>query len=314
MAISAQVFVPYFSSAYPSALTTTLRLFAPATSAGYAIPVDLTTTDLFLIRNGVGSDSLAKKVVDTLNANLAPGFPAGFAAAFGTWSFTTLSAVVATGFSSRIECSISTTFQLIFATDTDFDWRWLGLPLATSSTNPPLTGVSRLSATTFPAGTWFPQVRANDLGMLPSPAQVSFSSMTADGSIAVVDMSGDPTLLPQWWTLYLDGTLGVHGARMQRYRTAKPAWASAIGVATDAPFCPLDYPGGWWSYAVRGTPFVVGDQAVDDETVGPLRIHASGECPEGMDPIRGLRAPTVTRTAATGGRRDLKLAFLYGGQ
>lgn len=314
MAISAQVFVPYFASAYPGALTTTLRLYAPSLSAGYAIDVDLTANDFFVIRNGAGSDSLAKKVIDTLNNNLAPGFPAGFAAAFGTWSFTTTSSVVATGFASRLECSIATTFRLIFASSTDFDWRWLGLPLATSSTNPPLTTVSRLSATTFPAGSWFPQVRANDLGMLPSPAQVSYSSMTADGSIAVVDMSGDPTLLPQWWTLYLDGTLGVHGARMQRYRTAKPAWASAIGVATDAPFCPLDYPGGWWSYAVRGTPFVVGDQAANDQTVGPLRIHASGECPEGMDPIRGLRAPTVTRTAATGGRRDLKLAFLYGGQ
>jgi hypothetical protein len=312
MAISAQVFVPYFASAYPSELTTTLRLFAPASSTGYAIDVDLTANDMFLIRNGVGSDSLAKKVVDTLNNNTAPGFPAGFAAAFGTWSFTTTSAVVATGLASRIECSISTTFQLIFGVATDFDWRWLGLPLSTSSTLPGI-GNMRLAATTFPAGTWFPQVRANDLGMLPSPAQVSYSAMTADGSIAVVDMSGDPTLLPQWWSLYLDGTLGVHGARMQRYRTAKPAWAAAIGVATDAPFCALDYPSGWWSYAVRGTPFVVGDQAVDDETVGPLRIHASGECPEGMDPIRGLRSPTLTRTAATGGRRDLKLACLYEG-
>jgi hypothetical protein len=315
MAISAQVFVPYFSSAYPSALTTTLRVFAPSLSQSYAIPVDLTTTDLFFIRNGVGSNSLAKKVVDTLNNTAAPGFPAGFAAVFGTWSFTTTSAVSAIGFASQIGCSLPTNFRLTFGIAGDFDWRWLGLPLAVTSITPTASPPARiLSATTFPAGTWFPQVRANDLGMLPSPAQVSFSSMTADGSVAVVDMSGDPTLLPQWWTLYLDGTLGVHGARMQRYRTAKPAWAAAIGVATDAPFCALDYPGGWWSYAVRGTPFVVGDQAVDDQTVGPLRIHASGECPEGMDPIRGLRAPTVTRTAATGGRRDLKLAFLYGGQ
>jgi hypothetical protein len=32
-----------------------------------------------------------------------------------------------------------------------------------------------------------------------------------------------------------------------------------------------------------------------------------------MDPIRGLRAPTVSITGAAGGRRDLRLAFLYSG-
>jgi hypothetical protein len=312
MAISAQVFVPYFASAYPNAVTT-LRIQAAPAGAGYAVPVTWPANDLFFIRNGAGSDALAKFIVDTLNNTTAPGFPAGFAAAFGTWSYTTTSAVTATGFNGNLSCSSATNFILLFSTSADFDWRWLGLPLNTASTIPPLTGDPTLVTTTFPAGSWFPQVRANDLGMLPSPAQVSYSSMTADGSVAVVDMSGDPTSLPKWWTLYLDGKLGVHGARMQRYRTAKAAWAAAIGVATDAPYCPLDYPGGWWSYAVRGTRFVIGDQAVNDEVVGPLRIHASGECPEGMDPIRGLRSPTITRTSATGGRRDLHLAFLYEG-
>lgn len=303
MAITAQVFVPYFASAYPRGYTTNvLKVQSSAPVVTYPVPITLPSTDLFFIRNGVGSDSLAKKIVDTLNTTTL----AGFAAAFGTWTFTTTSAVSSTGFASSLSNSLGTNFKLVFSSAPDFDWRWLGLPLGAGST------LGARTATTFPAGSWFPQVRANDLGMLPSPAQVSYSAMTADGSVSVVDMSGDPTLLPQWWTLYLDGTLGVHGARMQRYRTAKPSWAAAIGVATDAPFCALDYPEGWWSYAVRGTPFVVGDQAVNDEVVGPLRIHASGECPEGMDPLRGLRSPTITRTAATGGRRDLKLAFLYG--
>jgi hypothetical protein len=307
MAITAQVFVPYFASAYPRAYTTNvLKVQSSAPVSTYFVPIQFPSTDLFFIRNGVGVGSLAKTVVDALNNTAAPGFPAGFAAAFGTWTFTTTSAVSSTGFAGSLSNSVGANFKLLFSTAPDFDWRWLGLPIGAGST----LG-ARLTAT-FPAGSWFPQVRANDLGMLPSPAQVSYSPMTADGSVAVVDMSGDPTLLPQWWTLYLDGTLGVHGARMQRYRTAKPSWAAAIGVATDAPFCALDYPNGWWSYAVRGTPFVVGDQAANDEVVGPLRIHASGECPEGMDPIRGLRSPTITRTAATGGRRDLKLAFLYG--
>jgi hypothetical protein len=213
------------------------------------------------------------------------------------------------GFVSFLRSTGGTTFMLVYGSADDFDWSWLGLPIGITSS---ASGIyRRVASTIYPAGTWLPKIRCNDYGMLPSPAQVSYSPMTANGSISVVDMSGDPSTLPKWWVVHLDGTLGVHGARMQRYRTAKPAWAAAIGVATDAAFVPLDYPGGWWSLAVRGTRFIAGDEAVDDQWIGTLRIHASSECPEGMDPIRGLRAPTVSPTRATGGRRDLKLAFLY---
>ena len=297
MAISAQVFVPYFACEYPPG-TYDMRISG---GGSWSVPVTI-PADSYFIRNG-STNSLADVVVTALNA-----VGGGFAAAFGTWSFTTAAATDAAGFASRLR-SGGTNWMLDYSSSADFDWSWLGLPIGITSSV--LTPYRLVASTIYPAGTWLPKIRCNDYGMLPSPAQVSYSPMTADGSISVVDMSGDPASLPKWWVVHLDGTLGVHGARMQRYRTAKAAWASAIGVATDAPFVPLDYPGGWWSYAVRGTRFIVGDESADDQFVGALRIHASSECPESMDPIRGLRAPTVTPTRATGGRRDLKLAFLY---
>ena len=301
MPISAQVFVPYFACEYPPG-TYTMRLSG---GGGWGIPLTM-PADSYFVRNG-STNSIAAEVVAALNfyATTDPTF----LSAFGTWSFVTTSANDQFGFGSSLRSTGGTIWFLDYTSTADFDWSWLGLPIGVSSSTVLLT--QRLASTIYPAGTWLPKIRCNDYGMLPSPAQVSYSPMTADGSISVVDMSGDPSTLPKWWVVHLDGTLGVHGARMQRYRTAKPAWAAAIGVATDAAFVPLDYPGGWWSLAVRGTRFIVGNEAVDDQFVATLRIHASSECPEGMDPIRGLRAPTVTPTRATGGRRDLKLAFLF---
>lgn len=299
MAISAQVFIPYFACEYPPG-TYDMRI----TGGGGAWSISLTLpADRYFVRNGL-VNSIAAEVVTALNAVGGP-----FATAFGTWSFITTTTANSTGFVSLLRSTGGSVWSLSYSSSADFDWTWLGLPIGVPSS--PSGPVMQLVSTIYPAGTWLPKIRCNDYGMLPSPAQVSYSDMTADGSISVVDMSGDPASLPKWWVLHLDGTLGVHGARMQRYRTAKPAWASAIGVATDAAFVPLDYPGGWWSYAVRGTRFIVGDESVDDQFVGALRIHASSECPESMDPIRGLRAPTITPTRAAGGRRDLKLAFLY---
>jgi hypothetical protein len=301
MAISAQVFVPYFACEYPPD-SYTMRLTG---GGSWGIPLTL-PADCYFIRNG-STNSIAAEVVAALNA-YATGDPS-FASAFGTWSFVTTAAADSIGFVSFLRSTGGTNWMLTYSGAGDFDWSWLGLPIGITSSASGL--FKRVASTIYPAGTWLPKIRCNDLGMLPSPAQVSYSPMTANGSISVVDMSGDPSTLPKWWVLHLDGTLGVHGARMQRYRTAKPAWASAIGVATDAAFVPLDYPGGWWSLAVRGTRFIIGDEAADDQFVGALRIHASSECPEGMDPIRGLRSPTITPTRAAGGRRDLKLAFLY---
>lgn len=297
MPISAQVFRPYFACQYPRG-TYTIRLFS---SGAYTKTVNLDTTPAYYRKNAASSDNLWKAIVDALN--VPPLLP------FGTFSYSSFVVSSSVGFFGSLSASnTSPQFTLDYSGPGDFDWRWLGLQIGATSSA--LTG--SIVSSTYPRGTWFPYIYANDLGYLPSMAQVSYSAMTADGSTTTVDMSGDPTSMPFWWTMYLDGTIGVHGARMQRYRTAKPAWASAIGVATDAPYVPLDYPGGWWSYAVRGQPFLVGDMDANASDIYPLRIHAGPECPEGMDPIRGLRSPTVTPSGATAGRRNIRLAFLTG--
>lgn len=305
MPISAQVFVPYFAAEIPAE---TFSFSIRNITTGTIYPITWAYTGALYYCRGGGPVDFGTAFAARLNA-YAAGDPA-FLAAFGTWSWTVTAANNATGFLAYLKC---TNDEFRFTAGASIV-KFLGLELnvnAVPHPNPP-TGWA-LYSSQFPAATWFPQVRANDLGLLPSPAQVSYSPLTADGSIAVVNMSPSPATLPEWWTLYLDGTIGVHGARMQRYRTAKAAWAASIGVATGAPYCALDYPGGWWSYAVQGVPFLVGDQAVSAEYVGKLRIHAGPECPEGMDPIRGLRAPTVSITGAAGGKRDLRLAFLYSG-
>ena len=302
MAISAQVFTPYFAAEVP-AQTFNFTILDNSTSTPYAKSW-VYTGGLYYCRGGVVSADFGAAFAARLNT-IASGDGA-FLAAFGTWSWSA-APLNAIGLQGKLK---STVHAFGFTAGSDL-LKYLGLETGVNSI--PVTGGEAIEASQFPAATWFPQVRANDLGLLPSPAQVSYSPLTADGSIAVVNMSPSPANLPVWWTLYLDGTIGVHGARMQRYRTAKPAWAASIGVATDAPYCPLDYPGGWWSLAVLGVPFIVGDQAVSAQYVGALRIHAGPECPEGMDPIRGLRAPTVSITGAAGGKRDLRLAFLYTG-
>ena len=308
MPISAQVFVPYFAAEVPAR---TFYISIHDQTAGGNYPVTwVYTGGKYYVRGG-GLADFGTAFAAALNAHAA-GNPA-FLAAFGFWSWTVTAANNAIGFSAYLQATghkfyfNSSGFGLDGIEFLGLEW---DLQSATIAGSPP---VQRLASSGFPAATWFPQVRANDLGLLPSPAQVSYSPLTADGSIAVVNMSPSPATLPEWWTLYLDGTIGVHGARMQRYRTAKADWAASIGVATGAPYCALDYPGGWWSYAVQGVPFLVGDQAVAGQYVGALRIHAGPECPEGMDPIRGLRAPTVSVTGAAGGKRDLRLAFLYSG-
>ena len=302
MAISAQVFTPYFAAEVPAQTFTFTRL-DNSTSTPYAKSW-VYTGGLYYCRDGGIFADFGAAFAARLNTIAAGDAP--FLAAFGSWSWSA-APLNAIGLQGKLKCTLN---PFAFVAGSDL-LKYLGLEVGPSSI--PVSGDEVLEAAQFPAATWFPQVRANDLGLLPSPAQVSYSPLTADGSIAVVNMSPSPANLPVWWTLYLDGTIGVHGARMQRYRTAKPAWAASIGVATDAPYCPLDYPGGWWSLAVLGVPFIVGDQAVSAQYVGALRIHAGPECPEGMDPIRGLRAPTVSITGAAGGRRDLRLAFLYTG-
>jgi len=307
MAISAQVFTPYFAAEVP-AQTFTISIHDQTAGGNYSFNL-VYSGGGYYVRGG-GSADFGTAYAAALNAYAATGPGAAFLAAFGTWSWTVTAANNAKGFTAYLQA----TGHKFYFNSSGFGLdgiEFLGLEWNLQSST--VSGVQRLTSLNFPAATWFPQVRANDLGLLPSPAQVSYSPLTADGSIAVVNMSPSPATLPVWWTLYLDGTIGVHGARMQRYRTAKPAWAAAIGVATGAPYCALDYPGGWWSLAVLGVPFIVGDQAVSGEYVGALRIHAGPECPEGMDPIRGLRAPTVSITGAAGGRRDLRLAFLYSG-
>jgi hypothetical protein len=311
MPISAQVFTPYFAAEVP-AQTFSIKIRDVPNAVDYTIPAWVYGGGLYYVRGG-GSDDFGTAFAATLNAYATSslfGLPAAFLAAFGTWSWTVTAANNAKGFTAYLQA----TGNRFYFPSSGFGIdgiQFLGLNWDLASVD--VSGDERLLSQFFPAATWFPQVRANDLGLLPSPAQVSYSPLTADGSIAVVNMSPSPATLPVWWTLYLDGTIGVHGARMQFYRTAKPAWAAAIGVATGAPYCALDYPGGWWSLAVLGVPFIIGDQAVSGQYVGALRIHAGPECPEGMDPIRGLRAPTVSITGAAGGRRDLRLAFLYSG-
>lgn len=311
MAISAQVFTPYFAAEVP-AQNFSFTIRDVTNSLNYPVTWNYTGGFYYCRGGGIFAD-FGTAFAAALNAYAATGPGAAFLAAFGTWSWTVTGASNSIGFSAYLRSTINE-FEFIAGADLV---KYLGIELLVNAVvfpPPPASPTGwALYASQFPAATWFPQVRANDLGLLPSPAQVSYSALTADGSIAVVNMSPSPANLPVWWTLYLDGTIGVHGARMQRYRTAKPAWAASIGVATGAPYCALDYPGGWWSLAVLGVSFIVGDQAVSAEYVGALRIHAGPECPEGMDPIRGLRAPTVSITGAAGGRRDLRLAFLYTG-
>lgn len=308
MAISAQVFTPYFAAEVP-AQTFNFTIRNVSTATNYPVTWNYTGGRYYLRGGGILPD-FGTAFAAALNTYAATIPGAAFLASFGTWSWTVTGASNSIGFSAYLKCTLDE-FEFIAGSDLV---KYLGIELFVNSVALPAPSTDwALYASRFPAATWFPQVRANDLGLLPSPAQVSYSPLTADGSIAVVNMSPSPASLPEWWTLYLDGTIGVHGARMQRYRTAKAAWAAAIGVATGAPYCALDYPGGWWSLAVLGVPFIVGDQAVSGQFVGALRIHAGPECPEGMDPIRGLRAPTVSVTGAAGGRRDLRLAFLYSG-
>lgn len=308
MAISAQVFFPYFAAEVP-AQTFSISIH-DVTAGGDFTVTWVYTGGCYYCRGGSSAVDFGAAFAARLNAYAATN--ATFLARFGTWSWVVTGAVNSIGFAAYLQATGNRFYFNVPGIGGPSDGiEFLGLDWNLSSVD--VSGNERLGSVYFPAATWFPQVRANDLGLLPSPAQVSYSPLTADGSIAVVAMSPSPATLPEWWTLYLDGTIGVHGARMQRYRTAKPAWAAAIGVATDAPYCPLDYPGGWWSLAVLGVPFIIGDQAVSGQYVGALRIHAGPECPEGMDPIRGLRAPTVSVTGAAGGRRDLRLAFLYSG-
>ena len=308
MAISAQVFTPYFAAEVPAQnFSFTIRNVSTATN--YPVTWNY-TGGLYYCRGGGIFADFGTAFAAALNAYAATGPGAAFLAAFGSWSWVVTGASNSIGFSAYLKCTLD---EFEFTAGADLV-KYLGLELLVNAVALPAPSTDwALYASQFPAATWFPQVRANDLGLLPSPAQVSYSPLTADGSIAVVNMSPSPASLPVWWTLYLDGTIGVHGARMQRYRTAKPAWAASIGVATGAPYCALDYPGGWWSLAVLGVPFIIGDQAVAAQYVGALRIHAGPECPEGMDPIRGLRSPTVSITGAAGGKRDLRLAFLYTG-
>jgi hypothetical protein len=308
MAISAQVFTPYFAAEVPAQ---NFSFNIRSLSGGGVFPVTWNYTGgLYYCRGGGIFADFGTGLAAALNAYAVSGPGAAFGAAFGFWTWVVTGASNSIGFSAYLKCTLD---EFEFTTGADLV-KYLGIELLADAIPLPAPSTDwALYASRFPAATWFPQVRANDLGLLPSPAQVSYSPLTADGSIAVVNMSPSPATLPVWWTLYLDGTIGVHGARMQYYRTAKPAWAAAIGVATGAPYCALDYPGGWWSLAVLGVPFIIGDQAVAGEYVGALRIHAGPECPEGMDPIRGLRAPTVSITGAAGGRRDLRLAFLYSG-
>lgn len=308
MAISAQVFTPYFAAEVPAQ---TFSIKIRDVTAGVNYDFDwVYSGGRYYCRGGGSNVDFGTAYADALNAYGLTGPGAAFGAAFGTWSWVVTGAVNSIGFAGYLQATGNRFYFRVAGYGFD-GIQFLGLDWDLASVN--VSGDERLGSVYFPAATWFPQVRANDLGLLPSPAQVSYSPLTADGSIAVVNMSPSPASLPEWWTLYLDGTIGVHGARMQRYRTAKAAWAAAIGVAQYAPYCALDYPGGWWSLAVLGVPFIVGDQAVSGQFVGALRIHAGPECPEGMDPIRGLRAPTVSVTGAAGGKRDLRLAFLYTG-
>ena len=306
MAISAQVFTPYFAAEVPAqTFNFTIRNISTNTAFSKSW---VYSGGLYYCRGGGIFADFGTAFAARLNT-IAAG-DAAFLASFGFWSWVVVGANNANGFSAYLKC---TNDEFEFTAGADLV-KFLGIELLVDSIALPFPSTDwALYSSRFPAATWFPQVRANDLGLLPSPAQVSYSPLTADGSVAVVAMSPSPTALPEWWTLYLDGTIGVHGARMQRYRTAKPDWAASIGVATAAPYCALDYPGGWWSLAVLGVPFIIGDQAVSGQYVGKLRIHAGPECPEGMDPIRGLRAPTVSITGAAGGKRDLRLAFLYSG-
>lgn len=165
-----------------------------------------------------------------------------------------------------------------------------------------------------PAYTWTPAGRMNDFGRIPTRVQVGFSPQSADGSALAIQMqsgAGYSATRPSWQRLRINEGVGVLGARMQTYRALSSYWYQAAGFpdATTAVFGALDNPVGWWSRAVFGVPFIVGDVDSTD-IIGELEHADTDDNPGDVSGFAGLTGPNVeTIPDAGGGRRVVDMTF-----
>lgn len=298
--ITALAFRPYFAAELTAGTYTLRVVTAGPTNTDVSIVVGAG-----LVWNRSDSDtasSIGAVVAAAINASAAPG----------TWSWGTVTPSTSVGVTAFLRSTVPFTIDYAATPGTKFDLTWLGITNANHTAVAAISGLYHVASTTPPARTWFPKVLANDLGRLPTPIQVTHTPLTSDGSRCSVVMSPVTSPPVQWHSIVLDGGPGVFGGRLQTYRAAQSAWATAGGFSAGAPFVALDDDGGWWAYAARGTRFVMGDEAAADEFVGWLSFSTAPENPEAgaIAAAAGLRPPFVVVSGAAQGRRNIRAAFL----
>jgi len=306
MSITAASFRPYFAAEL-TAGTYHLRVGTPGVPASYVDVSIVVGAGVFWMNDIGGPEDIANRLVIALDAQAPLG---------GLWRYESLGVSDQTGCAGRFtHTDVEVEFDYTGSSTADdgkFPLVWVGLPNTDHSFSATAAPADwELVITQPPARTWFPKVLLNDYGRLPTPVQVTHSPITSDGSRATVVMTPIGEATPEWHVMDLDGSAGVYGGRMQRYRADKAAWATPGGWTAGTPYIALDDPGGWWAYAVRGTRFLIGDES-NQEVMGPFRVSTAPENPEGSASaaFAGLRAPAVTRSGVAGGRRNIRLAFL----
>lgn len=180
-----------------------------------------------------------------------------------------------------------------------------------------VSGGYAFTGTVPPYYTWTPAGLLNDFGRTPPAAQVGFSPQSANGSSVAVQMQLGTRygLVPYWHTMTVNEAQGVVGGLMQTYRAVSTYWWQAAGYSSveEAIFGALDRASGWWSLAVFGTPFVVGDTGSTD-LLGEYEFSDGPECPIAMSGFRTLSEPNVVILPGVGqGRRVLSLCFRWVG-
>lgn len=244
-------------------------------------------------------------------AAVTAGWPDVWTAEYGTETagqFPTFT-LKATTTRFRIESSSFDDVGIIAA----LGWRFSSGSLCTSSA---VTGGYAYAGTDPAAYTWTPAGRINDFGRVPTRVQVAYSPQAADGSGIAIRMqagAGISATRPSWQRFRVNESVGVLGARMQAYRAAMQYWYEAAGFAnaTAAVRGSLDNSLGWWSRAVFGVPFIIGD--IDSTDIDGEYEHADTEDnPSDMSGFAALGSPNVEMVPdAGGGRRILDLTFRY---
>lgn len=192
-------------------------------------------------------------------------------------------------------------------------WTFTSGSLCTSSA---VSGGYAFAGTNPPTYVWTPAGRMNDFGVVPTRVQVAFSPQSADGSAIAVQMqlgAGYSTTRPAWFRIRVNEGVGVLGARMQTYRALQTYWYEAAGYtnAIEAALGALDSSVGWWSRAVFGVPFIIGDM---DSTsiIGEFEHADTEDNPADVSGFAALSGPNVEMVPdAGGGRRILDMTFRY---